>query len=185
MTAARQLGNGARGGTEALAIFHQLIYDEWMAGGLSVPLVRIKVDEKNCFGRLEWAAIREASRRSLPRHAAVACWKHGATSFVEQEGDDPTPQDRGAEQGDVDGPLECSLVLATVACETRTKVAGLQRNGVLPWVSDSTDAASDACDDNDRRDDRAQAFAAKGISGEEVRIDPRHDVQINGGLVDF
>ncbi len=29
MTAVRQLGCGTQGGMEALAIFHQLVYDEW------------------------------------------------------------------------------------------------------------------------------------------------------------
>ena len=47
MVAARQLGVRAPGGTEALAIFHQLIYDERAAGGMFVLLARIKVDEKN------------------------------------------------------------------------------------------------------------------------------------------
>ena len=46
MTAVRQLGVGSQGGTEALAIFHQLIHDEWASGSLDTPLARIKVDEK-------------------------------------------------------------------------------------------------------------------------------------------
>ena len=46
MKAVRQLGVGSQGGAEALAIFHQLIYDEWASGSLDTPLVRIKVDEK-------------------------------------------------------------------------------------------------------------------------------------------
>ena len=33
------------------------------------------------------------------------------------------PKDRGAEQGDVDGPLECSLALGMVAAEARLHVA--------------------------------------------------------------
>ena len=31
-TAMRQLGVGSQSGAEALAIFHQLIYDEWASG---------------------------------------------------------------------------------------------------------------------------------------------------------
>ena len=50
-TALRQLEVGSQGGGEALAIFHQLPYDCWAAGSLTEPLVRIKVDEKNCFGK--------------------------------------------------------------------------------------------------------------------------------------
>ena len=57
----RQIGVGTPGGAEALAIFHELLYDEWMAGSLSGPLARIKVDEKNCFGMIEWHSVREAA----------------------------------------------------------------------------------------------------------------------------
>ena len=42
------------------------------------------------------------------------------------------PKDRGAEQGDVIGPLECSLIL--VAAETRGRVAAQQVTGNLPWI---------------------------------------------------
>ena len=94
-----------------MAIFHQLLFDEWMTGSLSGPLARIKVDEKNCSGMIEWKAVREAASRFLPKHTAAAVWKHRNVSFVEQEGLSPMPKDRGAEQGDVDGPLECSLAL--------------------------------------------------------------------------
>ena len=33
------------------------------------------------------------------------------------------PKDRGAEHGDVDGPLECSLALGIVAAEARPRVS--------------------------------------------------------------
>ena len=42
--------------------------------------------------------------------------------------------DRGAEQGDVDGPLECSLALGMVAAETRMRVAARQAARTLPWI---------------------------------------------------
>eukprot|EP00973_Karenia_brevis_P009925 1340833-Karenia_brevis.AAC.1 len=78
MTAMRQLGVGTPGGTEALAIFQQLLYELWKQGGLERPLARVKVDERNCFGMLEWPAVRAAAQLSLPRRHAVACWKHAA-----------------------------------------------------------------------------------------------------------
>ena len=46
MTATRQLGVGSQDGAEALAIHHQLIYDERAAGSLNAPLARINIDEK-------------------------------------------------------------------------------------------------------------------------------------------
>ena len=61
-TLMRQIGVGTPGGAEALAIFHQLLFDERMTSSLSGPLARIKVDEKNCFGMIEWKAVCEASR---------------------------------------------------------------------------------------------------------------------------
>ena len=69
---------------------------------------RIKVDDTNCFGATEWKAVREAASQLLPKHAAPATWKHRNLSHVEQEGLAPMPKDCGAEQGDVDGPLEPS-----------------------------------------------------------------------------
>ena len=50
----RQLGVGTQGGAEAVAIFHQIIYDAWAAGEQYSPVARIKVDEKSCFGMIEW-----------------------------------------------------------------------------------------------------------------------------------
>ena len=105
-TSLRQIGVGTPGGAEALAIFHQLLYDEWMTGSLSGPLARIKVDEKNCFGMIEWKAVRETASRLLSKHTAAAAWKHRNLSHVEQEGLPSMPKDRGAEHGDVDGSLE-------------------------------------------------------------------------------
>ena len=121
----RQIGVGTPGGAGALAIFRQLLFDEWMAGSISGPLARIKVDEKNCPGMIAWKAVCEAASRFLPRHAAAA-WKHRNVSFVELEGLSPMPKDRGAEQGDVDGPLECSLALGMVAAVTRGSIAAQQ-----------------------------------------------------------
>ena len=73
-TAVRQFGVGSQGGTGALAIFHQLLYDEWAAESLTEPRARIKVDAKNCFGMVEWRGVREAASRILPKHTAAAAW---------------------------------------------------------------------------------------------------------------
>ena len=106
MTALRQLGVGSQFGAEALAICHQLICDERASGSLNAQLARIKVDEKNCFGVIEWKAVRKAAAHFLPKHTAAAGRKHLNLSHVEKEGLSPMPKDRGAEQGDVDGPLK-------------------------------------------------------------------------------
>ena len=42
-------------------------------------MARIKVDEKNCFGVIEWQAEREAASRFLPKHTAA--WKTSERDF--------------------------------------------------------------------------------------------------------
>ena len=56
-------------------------------------------------------------------NAAAAAWKHRNLSHVEQDGLAPEPKDRGAEHGDVDGPLECSQALGIVAAEMAAQQA--------------------------------------------------------------
>ena len=83
---------------------------------------------------MERSAVRNSARSLLPKHAGVAGWTHRPLSFVEQEGVKPMPRDRGAEQRDVDGPLERTLPLGMVAAETRLHVAGQQAAGTVLWV---------------------------------------------------
>ena len=80
----------------------------------------------------------EAAARLLPKHTAAAAWKHRNLSHVEPDGHPPMPKDRGAEQGDVDGPV--------VAAETRGRVAALQASGGYSWIgADVTPRKSSAC----------------------------------------
>ena len=68
--AVRQLGVGSQGGAEALAIFNELIFGGWASGPLDMPLARIKVDNRNCFGLTEWGAVRNSeSSFSSKKHA--------------------------------------------------------------------------------------------------------------------
>ena len=123
----------SNGGAEALAIVHQFIVDEWESGSPKTPLARIKVDEKNCFGMIEWCALGNSAGSVLTIHAAVAGWKHRALSFVEHERVKPMPKDRDAEQGDVDGPLECSLALGVVSAKTGPHAAWQQAARAVSW----------------------------------------------------
>ncbi len=190
MTAMRQLGVGTAGGAEALAIFQQLIYELWKAGDLTRPLARVKVDETNCFGRLEWPAIRAATSQTLPRHHAVTCWKHSGASAVEQPGVAPAQKDRGAEQGDVDGPLECSLTLGTVAGKSKHDLHAAQRQGVLPWASEEADAQHAAAEEFDARIRRIAEWensvpSQRRDEAGAIQTDPRHEIQAFGGVADF
>ena len=118
----RQFGVGSQGGAEGLA----LVYDECASGSLNTPLARIKVDEKHRIGMIEWKAVRKAASHFSPQHTAAAGWKHRNLSHVEQEELSLMRKDRGAEQADVDGPLECSLALGMVAAQ--------QASSNLPWI---------------------------------------------------
>ena len=188
----RQLGVGMPGGAETLATFHQLLYELWEAGELSTPLARVKIDERNCYGSLEWPAVREATRQALPRHFAATCWKHAAASAIEQADMPAAPKDRGAEQGDVDGAMECSVTLGGVASEARGRVHARQRRGELPWFSSGA-AEQAVAAEFDERSVRAGAWSATppaqrrvehgGVST--ITTDPRHEVQTAGGLADW
>ena len=68
----------------------------WTLGTLDTPPAGIKVDETNGFEMIERGAVRNAASNLLPKHAAVAGWKHRALSFVEQDGVPPMLTDRGA-----------------------------------------------------------------------------------------
>ena len=57
-----------------------------------------------------------------------------ALSHVEQDGVRPLLADRGAEQGDVDAPLECSLALGMVATEAYLHVTRQQAARTLPCI---------------------------------------------------
>ena len=152
---------------------------------MAKPLARIKVDEKNNFGSLEWDAIQSAALELHPKHAAVAAWKHTSASYVEQEGVAPLPKDRGAEQGDVDGPTECALTLGQVAGDARLLVHQQQRLARLPWACESQAEVEAAVADFDAHTLAAQNFQSQDARAPLRSLDPRHEVQKGGGLADF
>ena len=102
-----------------------------MADYLATPPARIKVDETNCFGMVGWTAVGN-SASGLPGHAAVAGLKYRAISFVEQEGVEPLRKDRGAEQGDVDGPERPGYVCGGSGSTAKRGRATFSRH--IPWV---------------------------------------------------
>ena len=118
----------------------------------------------------------------------------------------PLPKDRGAEQGDVDGPLECALTLGQVAKEAATKVHQLQRNGGLEWANTQADlAASQGPTQLSRAEAIKEAQEAfdnmiiaecewaaslpedrrAGGEGAIITPNPGHEIQKNGGLADL
>ena len=72
----------------------------------------------------ERSTLRNSPGSLTFKHEAVTGWKHRALFFVEQDGVQPMPKDRRAEQGDVDGPRECSLAPGVVASENSVARCG-------------------------------------------------------------
>ena len=95
------------------------------------------------------------------------------------------PKDRGAEQGDLDGPLECSLTLGMVAAEARLYVAVQQAARTLLWVGthDPLDEERLQYEQHSRMQ-RVQNFQLGGPEQHIGADDPRHAVQENGGPAD-
>ena len=156
-----------QGGTEVLAIFHQLIFDEWASGTLDTPLARITVDERNCFGLIE-RGVRNSASSLVPKHAAVAGWKHRPLSLVEQEGVQSMPKDHGAEQGHVDGSSECSLAQGKIAAEARMCVAVHQAARTPAWIGASDSVHERRLQDEQR--DRMQRIENFQLGGREKLI---------------
>ena len=70
----------------------QLIFDERVSGTLDTLPARIKVDERNFFGLIEWSAVRNSASSLLSKHAAAAGWRHRALSYVEQKESNRCPR---------------------------------------------------------------------------------------------
>ena len=88
------------------------------------------------------------------------------------------PKDRGAEQRDVDGPLECSLALVMVAVEKGGSITARRAAGTLPTI-------------HQKKADHATTVqeSANFLFGDVEKLtgadDPQHALQKNGGLADL
>ena len=93
------------------------------------------------------------------------------------------PKDRGAEQGDVHGSLECSLALGMVAAEARGSIAARQAAGTFPFVgvNDSAEEQRLQADHAARLQESAN-FQLGGPAKLTGAHDPRHALQKNDGL---
>ena len=135
MLQARQYGCGIEGGAEAIQVFMQTLHDLWETGDLTVPLVRIKIDESNFFGNCYWDAMRKQVAQNLPNMAPRVYAKHDQGGKVYQDGCIPLSKTRGAEQGHPDAPAESSMALTVVGRGARKEVHAMQVEGKLPWMA--------------------------------------------------
>ena len=191
---ARQWGVGAPGGAEGIAHTHLAIERLHAQGLLDQPLAVIQVDAENCFGRLEWDAIRKSVIDETPLLGGWVSWKHAQPSFVEQAEVAPTPKDRGAEQGDTFGPAETGVALGDLGRQTRHEVHARQMSAELPWAGVRGAAADpEAAQQAFRARELASAAWSASAPLERHRRDgqdgrpthPGNEVQLSGGLVDL
>jgi hypothetical protein len=184
VTSLRQWGVGISGGAESIAHIHNQLDKAWRAGKLKGPLMVIQVDEENFFGSVDWQASRAATASRLPDRSSSIAWKQSHESRVVSSEGAKAVKTRGAEQGDVDGPLEASLVLGGVACRARQSTHELQCGGVLPWP-----AGADAAEAEEGV--RATAVAAStwrtsssGVERDDRFSHPLDAVAAGGGIAD-
>ncbi len=100
----------------------KLVMDLSGQGKLHIPLCIIDIDQKNFFGSPEWESIRESVVDYLPWRGAAMARKHQHPTRIHRFEGAPFLSDRGTSQGDVDAPMEASLVQGRIDREARTEV---------------------------------------------------------------
>ena len=148
---------------EGLAIFHQLIYDEWASGSQVTPLAKDKADEKNCFGVIEWEAVRKAVSRLLPKGGNTEpCPTLSKTDF-----------------------LRCQKI---VAQDKETSTASSSFAWHLGWLRPRPDRAlpPNKPRAHENKMQKIQNFQLGGPGKKHIGADdPRHALQENGDLPDL
>ena len=119
---ARQFGIALPGGAEAL-IHARIAIEAAVSGDATVgPLVALDLDLRNAFPRFEWDSIQAAVDEDVPGLTSWLRWAFAEPVRVLLPSGDFILADRGAEQGDPLGGVECALVLARVAAIARRVV---------------------------------------------------------------
>ena len=96
------------------------------------------------------------------------------------------PKDRGAEQGDVGGSLECSFTLGMVAAETRGRVAAQEPTGSLQWTGVNGPSEIQRLQaEHTAKFQKVSNFQLGGPEKLTGADDPRRALRKNGGLADL
>ena len=115
----QQFGVMIPGGAEAL--YHARVTIEELADSGSLgPLVAVDVDLVNFFGSVEWAATKDAYRDLFPEGLAWESWCQAEPVSITLPCREQIESDRGAGQGEPDGPLKASLPLGRAMREARS-----------------------------------------------------------------
>ena len=126
----RQFGVMIPGGAEALHHARTTI-EEIAADGQLGPLVAVDVDMKNFFGSVEWEATESSYRELLPEGLPWVSWCQAAPVSVSLPCKQRIASDRGAGQGEPDGPLKASLPLGR---EARNAQSDLQEHSGIQFA---------------------------------------------------
>ena len=182
MTAMRQLGVGSQGGAQALAIFHQHIYDEWASGSCAIALLKWM---KNCFGMIECGT--QFVRQRVTFFPSTPLRRCGNTEpcHTLSKRDSRCPRIVVQSKEMSMAPLECSLALGRVAAGTRVRVAAQQAACTLPWIGVDDPLEEQRLQaEHASKTQNVQHFQLGGQQNSPELDDKRHAPQGNGGLAD-
>jgi hypothetical protein len=105
-----QYGVNMQGGTEILFHARDTIEELARAGQLP-PIAIIDVDLVNCFGSFEWDSILDAYAKLLPEALPWERWCTAQECDAVLPSGERTQINRGAGQGEPDGPLKASVTI--------------------------------------------------------------------------
>ena len=136
----------------------------------------LKWTRETVLDSLNGARCETLDRSFLPKHAAVATWKHWPYPMWNKREFNRCPKDRGTEQGDVDGLPECTLAVGMVAAEARSCVATQEAARTLPWIDTDTHCTRSVYEMKRDRMQKIQNFQHGGPEKLIGADDPRHDM---------
>ena len=121
----RQCGVSLPGGADVLVHIRRCLEPALFESDEAIAL--LDLDLRNAFPSLEWHSIREALEEEFPVLLPWARWCHQDAASVQLPTGEWTLCDRGAEQGDLHGPIQCAVVVLRAARRAREAVetAGL------------------------------------------------------------
>eukprot|EP00973_Karenia_brevis_P006339 862508-Karenia_brevis.AAC.1 len=113
-----QFGVAIPGGAETL--FHaRSTIEDVAASGVLGPLAVVDVDLVNFFGTVEWGAILDTYSELFPEGYAWESWCTAEPCEAKLPSGATVTIDRGAGQGEPDGPLKASLTLGRAVEQSR------------------------------------------------------------------
>ena len=132
-----QFGVSVPGGAEALIHTRRTVEEVAALSGLGAVAV-VDVDLINCFGMFEWPATLDAVGEHLPELEPWLRWCTTEPDHVRLPCGDWVTSDRGAGQGEPEGPLKAALTIGQAVGRARAdlELAGMLCPGAWWWYID-------------------------------------------------